>query len=104
MRGKLRKTGSKETMKEQNKARKASSNRRFVVKKAKERKEQAQKKLERLGLAPEKKEVTVPPRPRRFILIKSKEKKNRQVNDSQSHVTSPEPSVDDLVSEFTESH
>jgi hypothetical protein len=44
MRGKLGKTGSKEMMKEQNKARKASSTRRFVTKKAKERKEQAHKK------------------------------------------------------------
>ena len=106
MRGKLGKTGSKEAMKEQKKARKASASRRFVTKKAKERKEQAYKKLERLGLLPEKEEAIAPARPRRFVFVKPKKIEDVSEHDENSKDATdlPEPSVDDLISEFTESH
>lgn len=69
MRGKLGvKTGSKEMMKEQKKARKSKEISRFQVKKAKQRKDQAHKKLSRLGLLPEDVIVAPEPRPRRFTM------------------------------------
>jgi hypothetical protein len=106
MRGKLGKTGSKEMMKEQNKARKASSTRRFVTKKAKERKEQAHKKLERLGLLPEKEVVAAPVRPRRFVFVKPVDEKAEQAKtEAQSKeldTGGDDLSLDELLSAFTE--
>ncbi|NVK75515.1 MAG: hypothetical protein HWE24_18745 [Oceanospirillaceae bacterium] len=108
MRGKLGKTGSKEMMKEQNKARKSSSTRRFVTKKSKERKEQAQKKLERLGLLPEKEVEVSPVRPRRFVFVKPADEKVEQAkleameNSDSIENDSEELSVDELLSAFTE--
>ncbi|MDP5055901.1 MAG: hypothetical protein NWP51_03470 [Marinomonas hwangdonensis] len=107
MRGKLGKTGSKEMMKEQNKARKASKTRRFVTKKAKERKEQAHKKLERLGLLPEKDATPVTGRPRRFVFVKpvdeSEEKaKAEGLVDTNLDSDSDDLSLDELLSAFAE--
>ena len=108
MRGKLGKTGSKETMKEQNKARKASSTRRFPTKKAKERKEQAHKKLERLGLLPEKDELKAPVRPRRFVYVKPIDEKEEQIKkDAEKmkngiNTESEDLSTDELLFAFTE--
>ncbi|MCW4627541.1 MULTISPECIES: hypothetical protein [Marinomonas] len=106
MRGKLGKTGSKEMMKEQNKARKASPTRRFVTKKAKERKEQAHKKLERLGLLPEKEVAAAPARPRRFVFVKPVDEKAEQTKmQAQSNnidKDSEDLSLDELLSAFTE--
>lgn len=107
MRGKLGKTGSKEMMKEQNKARKASKTRRFVTKKTKERKEQAHKKLDRLGLLPEKDTTPVSGRPRRFVFVKpvdaSEEKaKADALENTNSDFDSDELSLDELLSAFTE--
>lgn len=106
MRGKLGKTGSKEMMKEQNKARKASSTRRFVTKKSKERKEQAHKKLERLGLLPEKDAGAAPVRPRRFVFVKPVDEKAEEAKiEKESNnvdTDSEELSVDELLSAFTE--
>ncbi|MBJ7556899.1 hypothetical protein [Marinomonas spartinae] len=106
MRGKLGKTGSKEMMKEQNKARKASSTRRFVVKKSKERKEQAHRKLERLGLLPEQEAPQPATRPRRFVFVKPQEAKQdepvKTVNASGINSDTEELTVDELLSAFTE--
>ncbi|BDX02899.1 MAG: hypothetical protein ACPGRG_09470 [Marinomonas sp.] len=107
MRGKLGKTGSKEMMKEQNKARKSSSTRRFVTKKAKERKEQAHKKLERLGLLPEKEAGAAPVRPRRFVFVKPVDEKAEQAKSdlleaSTADTDSEDLSLDELLSAFTE--
>ena len=106
MRGKLGKTGSKEMMKEQNKARKSSSTRRFVTKKAKERKEQAHKKLDRLGLLPEKEAGAAPVRPRRFVFVKPVDEKAEQAEtlDLTANVDaeSEDLSLDELLSAFTE--
>ena len=66
MKGKLGKTGTKEMLKEQKKARKAASPSRFDAKKTKQRKEQAQRKLGRLGLLPEAEKVEPKVRPKRF--------------------------------------
>lgn len=110
MRGKLGKTGSKEMMKEQNKARKASSVRRFATKKAKARKEQAHKKLERLGLLPEKEEAPVATRPRRFVFVKpvDEEQKAKQADSKaqQSGINSETEtlSTDELLSAFSEEY
>ncbi|MFT2099710.1 hypothetical protein ACMUMQ_15365 [Marinomonas sp. 2405UD66-6] len=110
MRGKLGKTGSKEMMKEQNKARKASATRRFATKKAKERKEQAHKKLERLGLLPAKEEAAPAVRPRRFVFVKpvdEKEEKAKKEAEAMklSNGINPdteELSVNELLSAFSE--
>lgn len=104
MRGKLGKTGSKEMMKEQNKARKASSPRRFAAKKAKQRKDQAHKKLERLGLLPEKEEAQQPVRPRRFVYVKPESEKQQddKVSDVVVNSDNEDLSVDELLSAFTE--
>jgi hypothetical protein len=104
MRGKLGKTGSKEMMKEQNKARKASPTRRFVTKKAKERKEQAHKKLERLGLLPEKEVETASVRPRRFVFVKPVDEKAEQTKTQSNNIDteSDDLSLDELLSAFTE--
>ena len=106
MRGKLGKTGSKEMMKEQNKARKASSTRRFVTKKSKERKEQAQKKLERLGLLPEKEAEVAPVRPRRFVYVKPVDEKAEQAKAEEKanniDSDSEDLSLDELLSAFSE--
>lgn len=66
LKGKLSKTGTKEMLKEQKKARKAASPSRFDAKKAKQRKEQSQRKLERLGIAPEATPEVSKVRPKRF--------------------------------------
>ncbi|CUB03560.1 hypothetical protein [Marinomonas fungiae] len=66
MKGKLGKTGTKEMLKEQKKARKAASPSKFDAKKAKQRKDQAHRKLERLGLLPEKESEQPKVRPKRF--------------------------------------
>lgn len=106
MRGKLGKTGSKEQMKEQNKARKASSTRRFATKKSKERKEQAHKKLERLGLLPEKDATPVAGRPRRFVFVKPVDEKAEQAEALEManniDTESEDLSLDELLSAFTE--
>ncbi|TYL47888.1 hypothetical protein [Marinomonas sp. IMCC 4694] len=107
MRGKLGKTGSKEMMKEQNKARKSSSTRRFVTKKSKERKEQAHKKLERLGLLPEKEAGASVVRPRRFVFVKpAAEKKAMEeaeaLENAHTESDSEDLSLDELLSAFTE--
>ena len=114
MRGKLGKTGSKETMKEQNKARKSSSTRRFVTKKSKERKEQAHKKLDRLGLLPEKQEVGPVERPRRFVYVKPVDENEEQAKKIAAaeaaalakgiNPDSEELSVDEVLSAFSEDH
>lgn len=106
MRGKLGKTGSKEMMKEQNKARKDSPTRRFVVKKSKQRKEQAHKKLERLGLLPETEVAQPAQRPRRFVFEKPQEEraedKNAVKTNASLNTESEDLSVDELLSAFTE--
>ncbi|RBP84780.1 hypothetical protein EBI01_03610 [Marinomonas rhizomae] len=106
MRGKLGKTGSKEMMKEQNKARKSSSTRRFVTKKSKERKEQAHKKLERLGLLPEKEAESAPVRPRRFVFVKpvSEKADEAEVMEESDNIDTDneDMSLDELLSAFTE--
>jgi len=100
MRGKLGKTGSKEQMKEQKKAQKSKSIRRFQTKKSNQRKDQAQKKLERLGLAPAVEEAVNPPRARRFTFVsKTVEKEEEQVIET---AISNELSMSDLVDAFTE--
>ncbi|MGJ8648520.1 MAG: hypothetical protein ACSHXJ_16640 [Marinomonas colpomeniae] len=114
MRGKLGKTGSKEAMKEQNKARKSSSTRRFATKKSKERKEQAHKKLDRLGLLPEKQEAGAVVRPRRFVFVKpidENEEQAKKVAAAEAaalakgiNPDSEELSVDEVLSAFTEGH
>lgn len=107
MRGKLGKTGSKEMMKEQNKARKSSSTRRFVTKKSKERKEQAHKKLERLGLLPEKESGALAVRPRRFVFVKPVAEKTEleeaeALENASTESDSEDLSLDELLSAFTE--
>lgn len=106
MRGKLGKTGSKEMMKEQNKARKSSSTRRFKVKKSKERKEQANKKLDRLGLLPVKEAAQAVARPRRFVFVKPKEEKEpefiKPTLTSGINQETEDLSVDELLSAFSE--
>ncbi|GAB3475884.1 hypothetical protein [Marinomonas epiphytica] len=108
MRGKLGKTGSKEMMKEQNKARKSSSLRKFAAKKAKTRKEQAHRKLERLGLLPEQEQEAAPVRPRRFVFEAPKKETEENKQPVQSTSTtkqsseSDELTMDDLLSAFTE--
>jgi hypothetical protein len=110
MRGKLGKTGSKEAMKEQNKARKASSTRRFATKKAKERKEQAHKKLDRLGLLPAKEETGSVVRPRRFVFVKPVDEKEEQAKKEAEAIKltnginteTEDLSVDELLSAFNE--
>lgn len=104
MRGKLAKTGTKEMMKEQNKARKASSPRRFEAKKAKQRKEQAHKKLERLGLLPEPEVEEIMPRPRRFVYVKPEEQNQKQAKKQTPEINkeSEELSLDELLDAFTE--
>ncbi|MBJ7539981.1 hypothetical protein [Marinomonas transparens] len=108
MRGKLGKTGSKELLKEQNKARKASSTRRFATKKAKERKEQAHKKLDRLGLLPAQEEAKAPVRPRRFVFVKPVDEKEEEAKKAalleQESIEndSEDLSTDELLSAFSE--
>jgi hypothetical protein len=92
-------------MKEQNKARKASSTRRFATKKSKERKEQSHKKLERLGLLPPKSEAGPAVRPRRFVFVKpvnEKEEQEKALAEQANNTESEDLSVDELLSAFTE--
>lgn len=105
MRGKLGKTGSKEQMKEQKKAQKSKDVRRFQVKKANQRKEQAQKKLERLGLATEEKQETPVTRARRFTYVPKAEQiaeDNAGVLAQQDDAESNDLSTSDLLDAFTE--
>lgn len=103
MRGKLGKTGTKEMMKEQKKAQKSKEVRRFHSKKVKLRKEQAQKKLARLGLLPEVVEVKPVQRARRFIYVAP-----IVANEAQpalaAKIETTELTVDDLMSAFTEAN
>ncbi|KJZ12491.1 MAG: hypothetical protein ACPGUE_01620 [Marinomonas sp.] len=101
MRGKLGKTGSKEQMKEQKKALKSKGVSKFHSKKNKLRKEQAQKKLVRLGLAPEVEEAVQAPRPRRFTYVPKKTEQETPVQEK-SNEESNELSVNDLMDAFTE--
>lgn len=100
MRGKLGKTGSKEQMKEQKKALKSKEVSKFHSKKNKLRKEQAQKKLVRLGLAPETEEVVQATRPRRFTFVPKQTEE--VIVEEKSKEESNELSVDDLMDAFTE--
>ncbi|TBR42202.1 hypothetical protein CBF23_007925 [Marinomonas agarivorans] len=104
MRGKLGKTGSKEQMKEQRKAQKSKTLRRFQVKKSNQRKEQAQKKLHRLGLAVETKEEEVAPRARRFVFPTKQEtaKSNERESTAQINSETTELSTSELLDAFTE--
>ncbi len=102
MRGKLGKTGTKEMMKEQRKAQKSKEPSRYHVKKSQLRKEQAHKKLERLGLLPEVEETTVAARPRRFTYVppvveKAPEEVVQEKNNTEELTTN------DLMSAFSES-
>lgn len=99
MKGKLGKTGTKEMLKEQKKARKAASPSRFDAKKAKQRKDQAHRKLERLGLLPEKEAEQPKVRPKRFTFTpKVEESANTKVEQAKS-----EDSVkNDLLDALTE--
>lgn len=99
MRGKLGKTGSKEQLKEQRKAQKSKTLRRFEAKKKNQRKEQAQRKLERLGLAPPQEEVAVPVRPRRFTFMPKDETLEVETTEQ---VESNELTVSDLMDAFSE--
>jgi hypothetical protein len=103
MRGKLGKTGSKEMMKEQKKAQKSKEPRRFHTKKAQLRKEQAQKKLARLGLLPEVAESAAPVRPRRFTFVAPKTETVEAVIVAVEE-QSEDLSVNDLMDAFTESN
>ena len=101
MRGKLGKTGSKEQMKEQKKAHKSKEVSKFHSKKNKLRKEQAQKKLVRLGLAPEVEEAAAAPRPRRFTFV-PKQTEADIIPQEKTVEESNELSVNDLMDAFTE--
>jgi hypothetical protein len=101
MRGKLGKTGSKEQMKEQKKALKSKGVSKFHSNKSKLRKEQAQKKLVRLGLVEEAEAVAQAPRPRRFTFV-PKQTEEDVIVQEKSKVESNELSVDDLMDAFTE--
>lgn len=99
MKGKLGKTGTKEMLKEQKKARKAASPSRFDAKKAKQRKEQAHKKLDRLGLLPEKEVEQPKVRPKRFTFTPKVE----DAASKQAEQTKSENLVkNDLLDAFTE--
>ena len=99
LKGKLGKTGSKEQLKEQRKAQKAATPRAFTAKKAKQRKLQAVRKLERLGLAKPEESKVAAPRPRRFVyeapVIAG------EVSDIDDQVTI-EVTANDLLSALTE--
>ncbi|TDO99989.1 hypothetical protein DFP79_1008 [Marinomonas balearica] len=99
--GRDAKTGSKEMLKEQNKARKASKPNKFQTKKSKERKEQAHKKLVRLGLAPKEEAASQAPRPRRFTMPVREEDKVAKV-EVEVKEDSNELIANDLLDAFTE--
>lgn len=99
LKGKLAKTGTKEMLKEQKKARKAASPSRFDAKKAKQRKEQAQRKLQRQGLLPEVEAEAPKVRPKRFTFTPKVEEPEVQVEEVEA---TDEVTVDDLLDAFTE--
>lgn len=103
LKGKLSKTGTKEMLKEQKKARKAASPSRFDAKKAKQRKEQAQRKLERLGLAPEATPEAPAVRPKRFTYTpKAGEKQTTPSQSAAATQDDVELSKNELLDAFTE--
>lgn len=99
MKGKLGKTGTKEMLKEQKKARKAATPSRFDAKKAKQRKDQAQRKLERLGILPEKEVEQPKVRPKRFTFTPKVEE---STNSSVEQTKSEDSVKNDLLDAFTE--
>ncbi|MFT2112412.1 hypothetical protein [Marinomonas sp. 2405UD68-3] len=102
MRGKLGKTGTKEMMKEQRKAQKSKELRRFHVKKSQLRKEQAQKKLARLGLLPEVEDKAPAQRPRRFTYVPPVMEKESENIESQEESNTEELTTNDLMNAFSE--
>ena len=105
MRGKLGKTGSKEMLKQQRKALKSKEERRFHSKKTKLRKEQAQKKMSRLGLLPAEAETKPAPRARRFTFVPPVVEQVEDIKDDRLDLDtdSAELSVNELMFAFTES-
>ncbi|MCZ2722237.1 hypothetical protein O1D97_11455 [Marinomonas sp. 15G1-11] len=103
MRGKLGKTGTKEMMKEQRKAQKSKEPRRFHVKKAHLRKEQAQKKLTRLGLLPEVQEAKPTVRPRRFTFVAPVTEVAVDTVIAEEENQTDELTTNDLMNAFSES-
>ncbi|WP_067219708.1 hypothetical protein ACPUEK_12500 [Marinomonas gallaica] len=99
LKGKLGKTGTKEMHKEQKKARKAANPTRFDAKKEKQRKEQAKKKLERLGLLPEPEAVQQKVRPKRFTFTPKVDETAKKVD---TKVSEEDTVVNDLLDAFTE--
>ena len=103
LKGKLGKTGTKEMMKEQKKARKAATPSRFDAKKTKQRKLQASRKLDRLGLSKEPEAVEQKVRPKRFTFTQPvKEADSLTNSDSQSVADSDELTKEDLLAALTE--
>ncbi|WP_067099579.1 hypothetical protein [Marinomonas atlantica] len=100
MKGKLGQTGTKEMHKEQKKARKAANPTRFDAKKEKQRKEQAKKKLERLGLLPEPEAVQQKVRPKRFTFTPKVDETAKKVDTNK--VNEEDTVVNDLLDAFTE--
>lgn len=101
LKGKLGKTGTKEMLKEQKKARKAATPSKFLAKKAKQRKDQAARKLERLGLAPEPVAAQQKVRPKRFIFTPKTEGSEVTQQQYDSEMSS-EVSANDLLNALTE--
>lgn len=101
LKGKLGKTGTKEMMKEQKKARKAATPSRFDAKKVKQRKLQAQRKLERLGIAPEAEAPVTVVRPKRFTFSPVKPTQSAESSTVES-LDNEKPSKEDLLAALTE--
>ncbi|WP_191603447.1 hypothetical protein [Marinomonas algicola] len=104
MRGKLGKTGTKEMMKEQRKAQKSKEPRRFHVKKSQLRKEQAQKKLSRLGLLPDVAEAKPAIRPRRFTFVAPATEVTVEEALAQDDSSTEELTTNDLMNAFSETY
>jgi len=102
MRGKLGKTGTKEMMKEQRKAQKSKEPRRFHVKKSQLRKDQAQKKLVRLGLLPEADDKKPVQRPRRFTYVPPVVEQAPEDIVVQEENNTEELTTNDLMNAFSE--
>ncbi len=102
MRGKLGKTGTKEMMKEQRKAQKSKEPRRFHVKKSQLRKEQAQKKLSRLGLLPDVADAKPAVRPRRFTYVAPVTEVAVEAVIAQEESSTEELTTNDLMNAFSE--
>ncbi len=101
LKGKLGKTGTKEMMKEQKKARKAASPSRFDAKKVKQRKVQAQRKLERLGMAPEAEVPVAKVRPKRFTFTTAKPSQEAELSKAESQ-DNEQLSKEELLAALTE--